>query len=120
MNIIRGATTIDVDNPDHILDSVIELLNEIMLKNNLSRNKIIAIFFSSTKDITTEYPAKAARLMGFNDISLMCFQEMDVKDSLKYCIRLSVFYDDILLDKVTHIYLRNAVCLRPDLIIKEA
>ena len=120
MNVIRGATTISTDKSEHIIDSVIELLNEILLKNNLKRNKIIAIFFSSTKDITAEYPAKAARIMGFNDIALMCFQEMDVKDSLKHCIRLSIFYDDVLLNKINHIYLRDAVCLRPDLIIKEA
>lgn len=120
MKIIRGATTIDTDSPDHIICSVVELLNEIMLRNTLIRDKIIAIFFSSTKDITTEYPAKAARIIGFNDISLMCFQEMEVNGSLKYCIRLSIFYDDVLLNKVNHIYLRNAVCLRPDLIIKEA
>jgi len=120
MKVIRGATTVSKNSPENILDSVTELINEIINKNNLNREKIIAIFFSSTKDLTAEYPAKAARIMGFNDIALMCFQEMYVVNSLANCIRLSLFYDDVLSNKINHIYIRDAVCLRPDLLIEES
>ena len=114
---IRGATTIEKDNEEEIIKNTIDLLKEIISSNNLSNEKVTAIFFSSTKDISAAYPAKAARHMGLTDVPLMCFQEMHVEGSLKKCIRLCISYDGEIAKKdVRHIYLNNAKQLRPDIV----
>lgn len=113
---IRGATTVNEDNSKKILTATKELLEQIITKNNLDSKKIISIFFSCTKDLKSIYPAKAAREMGFTNISLMCFQEMYVEESLEKCIRTIIFYDCILeQNSLKHIYLNKAIDLRPDL-----
>lgn len=113
---IRGATTINSNNEEEIIVNTVILMKEVIKSNSLEKDKITAVFFSCTKDITAAYPAKAARQMGFTDIPLMCFQEMHVEDSLQKCIRLCVFYNaDIDKADVRHIYLNNARELRPDL-----
>lgn len=114
---IRGATTIEIDNEEEIIKSTIELLKEIISSNSLSNEKVTAIFFSCTKDITTAYPAKAARHMGFTEAALMCFQEMHVEGSLQKCIRICIFYDgEIPMKDIRHIYMNSAKQLRPDLV----
>lgn len=113
---IRGATTINSNYAEEIIANTVALMEEIIYSNSLERDKIVAIFFSCTKDITAAYPAKAARQMGFTDIPLMCFQEMYVENSLQKCIRLCVFYNkEIDKTNVRHIYLNDAKQLRPDL-----
>jgi chorismate mutase len=114
---IRGATTIEIDDEKEIMKNTIDLLKEIISANDLSNDKVTAVFFSSTKDISAAYPAKAARHMGFTDVPLMCFQEMHVEGSLQKCIRLCVFYDGEMAKKdLRHIYLNNAKQLRPDIV----
>lgn len=114
---IRGATTINNNNEEEIFINTVALMEEVIYSNSLERNRITAVFFSCTKDITAAYPAKAVREMGFTDIPLMCFQEMNVLDSLQKCIRLCVFYNEEIDKKdVRHIYLNNAKQLRPDLL----
>lgn len=114
---IRGATTININEEKEILSNTIDLMKKVIYDNVLETNKIAAIFFSCTKDITAAYPAKAVREMGFTDVPLMCFQEMDVQDSLQKCIRICVFYNGEIAKKdVRHIYLNNAKKLRPDLL----
>jgi len=112
---IRGAITVDENNADEILESVSLLLKNILEANELLQEEVIAIFFTATKDLDAVYPAKAARMMGFNEISLMCMQEMDVKNSLKNCIRVMVLCERNIEKKVKHIYLGGAKVLRPDL-----
>ena len=115
---IRGATTIENDNEEEIIKNTIDLLKEIISANSLNNEKVTAIFFSSTKDITAAYPAKAARHMGLTDVPLMCSQEMHVEGSLQKCIRLCLFYDGEISKKdIKHIYLNNAKQLRPDLVL---
>jgi monofunctional chorismate mutase len=117
---IRGATTININNEKEISTNTVELMEKVILDNDLERDKIAAIFFSCTKDITAAYPAKTVREMGFADVPLMCFQEMDVQDSLQKCIRICVFYNGEIEKKdVRHIYLNNAKKLRPDLLSSE-
>ncbi|MGB7604403.1 MAG: chorismate mutase [Lutisporaceae bacterium] len=114
---IRGATTIKKDVYEEILFNTRILLENIIKKNELNIKYITAIFFSCTKDITAAYPAIAARELGITNASLMCFQEMNVKDSLENCIRLCVYYDDKLDQaSIKHIYLNEAMSLRMDLI----
>ncbi|OGO78758.1 MAG: chorismate mutase [Clostridiales bacterium GWB2_37_7] len=113
---IRGATTIDRDIPEELLSGTTELLKDIITVNKLDLNKINAIFFTCTQDLISAYPAKAARDMGITQSSLMCLQEMYVENSLAKCIRVCIFYDDDhISDHVKHVYLKNALFLRPDL-----
>lgn len=118
MNIVsvRGAITVVENKREEILKSTQELLMEIEKKNNLNKDNVICILFSSTKDLNAEYPAKAARLLGYTQCSLMCFSEMNVLGSLKKCIRLMLLYQSDLEQKdVNHVYLKGAKILRPDL-----
>lgn len=117
MQNIRGAITVKNNNSAEILEATMELLQEIIKANNLNIDKITAIFFSCTKDLTIAYPAKAARDMGITHAALMCLQEMHVENSLPKCIRVCFFYDkDGTQDEIRHIYLREAASLRPDLL----
>ena len=118
MNIVsvRGAITVVENKREEILKSTQELLMEIEKKNNLNKDNVICILFSSTKDLNAEYPAKAARLLGYTQCALMCFNEMEVVGSMKKCIRVMVLYEDTLEQKdVKHIYLKDTKALRPDL-----
>lgn len=113
---IRGATTVEENNSKSIISNTIELLKEIEKKNNLDKEKVISILFSSTRDLNKEYPAKAARVIGYKNAALMCFNEMEVLDNLKKCIRVMVLYDSSIgQNNVKHVYLKEAKNLRPDL-----
>lgn len=118
MNIlcIRGATTVDKNTKENILDATKELLQKIIEVNNLSLEQIIFIIFTATKDLDEVYPAVAARDMGITNASLMCTQEMHVKGSLPMCIRVMIqIQTNKLQNKTKHIYLNEAKILRPDL-----
>lgn len=113
---IRGAITIDNNTKQEIYEATEELLNEIIKSNEIQQNDIISIIFTVTKDITAAFPAYAARKMGFTNIPLMCSHEMDVPGSLKKCIRILLHFNtEKSLDEVTHVYLKGAKILRPDL-----
>ncbi|MBZ2173791.1 chorismate mutase [Schnuerera sp. xch1] len=114
---IRGATTVVINDKDEIIEATKELLNTIEEENNLIKKNVICILFSSTKDLNTEYPAKAARLLGYTQCGLMCLNEMNVKDSINKCIRIMILYQDSFIEQkdVKHIYLKGARTLRPDL-----
>lgn len=114
---IRGATTIQNNEEEDIIAGTKELLQETMRANKLDINQITAIIFTCTKDITATYPAKAARELGIINSALMCVQEMYVENSLSMCIRICIFYNnDNLSDKIQHIFIKDAIILRPDLI----
>jgi len=114
---IRGATTVENNSKSDIIEGTKELLLNIIKANNLIKENVISIIFSSTKDLDCEYPAKAARLLGYTQCGLMCFAEMDVKGSIGKCIRVLILYQDPNLKQadIKHIYLKNAKALRPDL-----
>lgn len=114
---IRGATTVENNNKSDIIKATEELLLKIIEENNLIKENVISIIFSSTKDLDSEYPAKAARLLGYTQCGLMCFAEMDVKGSIEKCIRVLILYQgpDLKQSDIKHIYLKDAKSLRPDL-----
>lgn len=115
---IRGAITVEENTVDSILNNTKELLEEVIRRNNIEKDKVISILFSATKDLNKAYPAKAARELGYVNIGLMCFNEMVVEGSLDKCIRLMILYNsDINQNDVKHIYLKGAKVLRPDLIV---
>lgn len=113
MKAIRGAITIEEDSPEQIKSAVKELLTEITAKNSLKFGDIICIMFSTTKDIVSYYPAKAARECGYSACALYSSVEPDIIDSLEKCIRVMVLAE---IDKpAVHIYLGEAKKLRKDI-----
>lgn len=114
---IRGAITIDENNSNSILDGTKELIYEVEKRNNIDKSKVISIIFSSTKDLDAEYPAKAARELGYTNCALMCFSEMHVVNSLNKCIRVLILCEnENQQNNIKHVYLKNAKVLRPDLV----
>jgi cytidylate kinase len=113
---IRGAITVRYDGSDEILDATRELLTEIFARNALLPEHVISILFTATADLTKVYPAVAAREMGLTDAALMCAVEMPAEKSLPKCLRVAVTVES---DKpqrdLEHVYLRDAIRLRPDL-----
>ena len=118
MTSIRGATTVVENTKNAMLEATRELLLEIIDANELDLRDIIDITFSATKDLNAVYPAVAAREIGITKAGLFCVQEMDVVDSLPMCIRV-MFHVDFPGKRqwdMSHVYLRDAKILRPDLI----
>lgn len=117
MYAIRGAITIYLDNPQEIHDATIELIDKIIKFNKLDIDNIISIVFSCTRDIKSSYPAEAARSIGINNAALLCLQEMYVENSMEKCIRVLIHvHGEKKQREVRHIFLRDAVKLRPDLV----
>ena len=114
---IRGAITVEKNQKKDILKAVEKLITTMLNKNKIKEKEIVSIIFTATNDLDQEYPAVAVRDMGFNLIPLMCYQEMQVQDSLNKCIRAMIYINrDCGLEEITHVYLKEAQQLRPDLI----
>ncbi len=118
---IRGAITAEENTRESILQATTQMLQSILKANNLNEMDLVQLHFSCTKDLDAAYPAVAARQLGITNATLMCFQEMYVVNSLEKCIRVDMIVEKDNIDKnnVKHQYLKNAVCLRPDLVNKE-
>lgn len=112
---IRGAITVINDTKEEVLGATEALLNNIILNNDVQINDIISIIFTCTKDISSVYPAVAARELGIVNAGLICVNEMNVLNSLNKCIRVLFFVNkDISQIEVKHIYMGEARILRPD------
>ena len=111
---IRGATTIEVNNPENIHQRTNELMEAILRINNLSTSEIISIIFSVTQDITAANPATVFRKNFSSDIPLFCVQEAHFKGSLSHCIRVMIHCQRD--EEVKHCYLHKAKLLRPDMV----
>ncbi|CAB4633413.1 unannotated protein [freshwater metagenome] len=113
---IRGAIQLDTDEREHLLKSTAELLTKTLHANNVDSSKLISILFTATPDVTSEFPALAARELGLGDVPLMCFVEMNVAGAMPRVIRLLINADlDVPRSEIQHIYLRGATALRLDL-----
>lgn len=113
---VRGAIQIDRDDPADILAGTRELLTEVVGRNDLVEADLISIVFTLTPDLTSCFPAVAARELGFADVPLLCATEVDVPGALPRVIRLLAHVEsDRPRSAVRHIYLRGATRLRPDL-----
>jgi chorismate mutase len=114
---LRGAITIGSDSREDILTSTTELLEEILRLNpSLKTEDIASALFTVTDDIASAYPALAARQMGWELVPMTCAREIPVVGSLPLCIRVLIHWNtDLPQSAVKHIYLRDAVKLRPDL-----
>lgn len=115
---IRGATTVTADEPDLILQATRELLEEILTENeHMKPEDVGSAIFTVTDDLASTFPAQAARQMGWGLVPMLCAREIPVPGSLPRVIRVLVHWNtDLPQDKITHVYLRDAVKLRPDLV----
>ena len=115
---IRGATTVLVDQPEMILDATRELLEEILDANkSMKPEDVGSAIFTVTDDLASTFPAQAARQMGWGLVPMLCAREIPVPNSLPRVIRVLVNWNtDVPQSDITHVYLRDAVKLRPDLV----
>jgi chorismate mutase len=115
---IRGATTVESNTREAILDATKELLAAIVEANGVQPEDIASAHFSTTVDLDAEFPAVVARRdFGWTDIALMCSHEMNVPGSLQMCLRVLLHVNtEKAQSEVVHIYLRGAAVLRPDLV----
>jgi chorismate mutase len=112
---IRGATTVDENTAEAILEAARDLLIRIVEANDLRQEDIASVIFTTTPDLDAEYPALAARQMGWYDVALMCGNEMNVPHGLKMCLRILIHWNTTRqASEIQHIYVRGAVNLRPD------
>ena len=113
---IRGAIQVDADTRDDVLEGSAELVKAVLERNSLSPDDIISILFTATPDLTAEFPAYAARLLGLTDVPLMCASEIAVPGAMPRVLRLLAHVEtDLSRADVRHVYLRGAAALRSDL-----
>ncbi len=115
---IRGATTVTADQPDLILKATRELLEAILEANvGMRMEDVGSALFTVTDDLISTFPAQGAREMGWGLVPMMCAREIPVPGSLARVIRVLVHWNtEIPQSDITHVYLHNAVKLRPDLV----
>ncbi len=113
---VRGATQLDQDTREHMLDRVAELVTDVMEANDLVVDDFISIIFTATSDLVSEFPAYAARQLGFSDVPLVCARELEIEGSMPRVVRLMAHVEtDLPRADVTHVYLHGAANLRRDL-----
>ncbi len=115
---IRGATTVGDDDPELVLEATQELLEAIVNANSdFYTQDIVSIIFTVTEDLISIHPAQAARRMGWDTVPMLCAQEIPVPGTLTKCIRVLIHWNTEMDQKsIKHVYLNNAVVLRPDLV----
>ena len=113
---LRGATTIDVDTPDHMGERIIALLAEMFERNGIDHDDLISVVFTATSDINSTFPAAAARKFGLGDVPLLCAQELDITGGTPRCLRVLIHLTtERGRSELHHIYLEGARGLRDDL-----
>lgn len=115
---IRGATTVSADEPDLILEATRELLEAILQQNGaMDPEDVASALFTVTDDLASTFPAQGARQMGWGLVPMLCAREIPVPNSLPRVIRVLVHWNtELKQNEITHVYLREAVKLRPDLV----
>jgi chorismate mutase len=112
---LRGATTAATNTGDAILEATAELLRTLQEANGFRPEDVESAIFTSSPDLTAEYPARAARLLGWHDVPLLGAAEVAIPDGLPRCIRVLLhFYTGQPQGELKHMYLRGAAKLRPD------
>lgn len=113
---IRGAITVEADEPGAIVDATKRLLREIVDRNEIDVDDIASVLFSLTPDLHAVFPALGARELGWVWVPMLHFAEIDVPGSLRRCIRVLMHVNTTRgLREIEHVYLDGAVVLRPDL-----
>ena len=113
---VRGATTVAHNSRLAIIEATQELLGEMIECNGIVEDEVASILFTATPGLDAAYPAAAARELGWTRTALMGFQEAHVIDGLQHCVRVLIHWNtDKPMDEIQHVFLRDAVQLRPDL-----
>lgn len=113
---IRGATQLEDDVREHMLDRVAEMVLGVMEANGLDVDDFISVIFTATADLVSEFPAYAARQLGFSDVPLICARELEIEGSMPRVVRMLAHVEtELAKDAVTHVYLHGAANLRRDL-----
>ena len=112
---VRGATTIEEDTPEAVLRATRELLAFMIRLNCIDSVDVASAIFTTTIDVVSQYPALAARQLGWMDVPLLCGHEMDLPGGLPRCIRVLIHWNtDTQQADIQHVYLNEAQALRPD------
>ena len=112
---LRGATTVEANEGTAILNATRELMGELMARNGIAPDDIVSAIFTLTPDLDAEFPAVAARQIGFERVPLLCAREVAVPDALERVIRVLLHYYAAEDHRAQHVYLREATSLRQDL-----
>jgi chorismate mutase len=111
---IRGATTVERNEREEILAATTELLELLISRNDLRAEDVASAIFTMTGDLDVEFPALAARAMGWTEVALMCMREIPVPGSLPMCIRILLHVNtERSAGEINHVYIHGAVNLRP-------
>ena len=112
---IRGATTVDEDEPARVRTATVELLRRIVELNSLTSGDVLSAIFTVTPDLRSEFPAHAARELGWTDVALLCTMEIPVPGAVERCIRVLLHVETRTpRERLRHVYLRGARALRPE------
>ncbi|HEY2632603.1 MAG TPA: chorismate mutase [Solirubrobacteraceae bacterium] len=112
---LRGAISVQRDDAEQILEATTELMREIVDRNALDVEQVVSCIFTVTDDLSAEFPAVAARALGFERVPLLCAREIPVPGSLQRVIRVLIHYYADEGHEARHVYLREAATLREDL-----
>ncbi len=113
---VRGATQLDDDRRDHMLERVAEMVTDVMAANDLAVDDFISVVFTATSDLVSEFPAYAARRLGFGEVPLICARELEIEGSMPRVVRMLAHVEsDLPRAEITHVYLHGAAALRSDL-----
>jgi chorismate mutase len=112
---LRGAISVDRNDAQDILDATTSLMQAIMARNSLTPASVVSCIFTATNDLNAEFPAVAARAVGFEGVPLLCAREIAVPRSLPHVIRVLIHYYAEEDHEPKHIYLGEAAALRTDL-----
>jgi chorismate mutase len=113
---VRGAVQVSGNDQADILAGTTELVTEVMSRNELSTDDVISVIFTATPDLTAEFPALAARKLGFQEVPLLCATEIDVPGAMHHVVRLMMHVETAKpRSALQHVYLRGAAALRLDI-----
>ena len=113
---LRGATTLDADTKEQVIERTSALIRTMMERNGLSKEDLVSVIFTATGDVRSEFPAAAARAIGISDVPLLCARELDIEDAVTMCIRVLMHaYIAAEPGALRHVYLERATPLRTDL-----
>jgi chorismate mutase len=113
---VRGATQLTADTREEMLERVAEMVTEVMTSNDLDVDDFISVIFTATSDLVSEFPAYAARGLGFGEVPLICARELEIDGSMPRVVRMMAHVEtDRARSEITHVYLHGAAALRSDL-----
>ena len=117
---VRGAVPVRANTPDEILRAADRLLRRLIEKNGINQDDVTSVIFTTTKDVNAEYPAIAARKLGWRGVAMLCGHEMEVPHGLQACLRILIHWNtDKSPQDIVHVYLEEARSLRPDMFDQE-